>query len=262
MIATGRLLAELTSTQIAAVDKSRAIVIQPIGAIEQHGAHLPVVTDALVAERLAIAAADALGQDGIAWVLPTLSYGKSTEHLGRAGTLALSTSTLLGICADLGGSLAQSGFTRLVFINGHGGQPSLLDVAARDIRKATGLHVFNIMTSRLRTPPGLELTDAAFGLHGGELETSIMLALAPQLVHLEHAVEDGRTIESTFGAFTRLSLEGAIPTAWLIDDLTDSGILGDPRNASAELGERIIAHWTAELAGALNEIASFTFPIR
>ena len=98
-----------------------------------------------------------------------------------AGTVALSAATLMGVCLDLGDSLAASGFRKLVFVNGHGGQPSLLDVVARDIRVRTGLEVFPMMPSRLGLPEGVEPVDPEYGIHGGQIETSIVWALAPEL---------------------------------------------------------------------------------
>jgi creatinine amidohydrolase/Fe(II)-dependent formamide hydrolase-like protein/nicotinamidase-related amidase len=255
-----RYLAQLPTTDIAEIDKATAVVVQPIGAFEQHGPHLPVITDALIAERVTAAAADRLPAGANVWILPTLTYGKSTEHLGRAGTIALSTATLLGVCQDLGDSLARSGFRKLVFVNGHGGQPSLLDVAARDIRHATGLEVFPIMLSRFGLPEGLHAEDEAYGIHGGQIETSLVMALAPELVHPERARFDGQQLVELYESKKHLTLEGAVPTAWLIDDVSASGVVGAPEKASRELGELICQHWTSALAEALQEISDFSFP--
>lgn len=254
-----RLLSMLTTSDVAALDRD-VVIVQPIGAVEQHGAHLPLVTDALVAERLAIAAAEQSGAD--AWVLPTLAYGKSTEHSGWAGTMTLSTETLLAVCRDVGRSVAASGFRRLVFVNGHGGQPSLLDVVARDIRHETGLHVFSIMPMRFGVPESVDEVDAGFGFHGGHVETSLMMHLAPDLVHPDRAAADGHAIATVFAGTRHLSLEGAVPTAWLTHDVSDSGVLGDPTGADAAIGRVIAEDWTAKLAEAFEDIAGFSFPIR
>jgi creatinine amidohydrolase/Fe(II)-dependent formamide hydrolase-like protein len=204
---------------------------------------------------------DRLGADADTWVLPTLHYGKSTEHLGRPGTIAMSTGTLLAVCMDLGESLARSGVRKLVFVNGHGGQPSLLDVAARDIRHRFGLEVFPVMPSRFPLPEDVKDTDP-FGIHGGFVETSLMLALAPGLVRLEKAVADGLDVGEFYRTRRHLTLEGTVPTAWLIDDVSTSGVIGDPAGASAEAGERIVEHWSTLLAEALIEVREFAFPGR
>ncbi|GAB6896997.1 creatininase family protein [Kineosporia succinea] len=245
-------LTRLTTNGIDALDKSRAVVVQPIGAIEQHGPHLPVMTDAFVAEQVAARAATP-----DVWLLPPLSYGKSNEHVGWAGTISLDATTLYAVCRDLGRSLAASGFSRLAFVNGHGGNPSLLDVAARDIRVETGLMVFPVTTGRLGTPAGLDLPDAEFSIHGGHVETSIMLHLAPDTVHMDLAEPGGAHLPDLFPG--ELSLEDALPTAWVTDDLTTNGVIGDPTSATAETGAAIVGHWTTRLSAAYEQMATFAF---
>ncbi|MEW1957856.1 creatininase family protein [Kineococcus sp. NPDC059986] len=255
-----RLLHHLTTVDVAALPKDRGVVVQPIGAVEQHGPHLPVVTDALVAERIARGAVARLPDDAPVWVLPTLHYGKSTEHLGRAGTVSLSTRTLLSVCEDVGRSVAASGFRRLVFVNGHGGNPSTLDTVARDVRVETGLQVFPVTTGRLGLPADLDLPDAEFSVHGGHVETSLLLALEPSLVRLDRAVEGGRAVADLYRDKRHLSLEGVVPTAWVTDDLSANGVIGDPVHASAEVGHRVREAWESRLAQALLEIVGFEFP--
>jgi len=254
------LIAHLSTADAEAIDRSNAVLVQPIGAIEQHGPHLPLMTDALTAERISDLAISGLPAASNVWQLPTMSYGKSTEHLGRAGTVAMSATTLMAVCLDLGDSLAASGFRKLVFVNGHGGQPSLLDVVARDIRARTGLEVFPMMPSRLGLPSGVEPVDLDYGIHGGQIETSIVWALAPELVQMENAIKDGEAAGRIFHDTKHLTLEGAVPTAWLTDDLSVSGVLGDPTAASRELGERIVEHQVAALREVLLEIRDFAFP--
>lgn len=254
------LLAHLSTTDIAAIDTSDAVVVQPIGAVEQHGAHLPVITDALTAERISSLAIESLPEDANVWQLPTLHYGKSTEHLGRAGTIALTATTLMATCLDLGRSLAASGFHKLVFVNGHGGQPNLLDLVARDIRVESGLEVFPLMPGRFGLPDGVVQVDEHYGIHGGQIETSIVWALAPELVDMSRAVDDGRVAGELYSGLKHLSLEGTVPTAWVTDDLSVSGVLGNATAASLEDGRRIVAHQTRMLAEALLEIRAFSFP--
>lgn len=256
------LFAHMTTEEVAALDPATAVIVQPIGAIEQHGPHLPLVTDALIAERMTEHAITLLGSGSNVWQLPTISYGKSTEHLGRAGTVAMSASTLIAVCLDLGRSLAASGFRKLVFVNGHGGQPGLLDLVARDIRVETGLEVFPMMPGQLGLPEGVELTDDDYGIHGGQLETSIVWALEPSLVHMDRALRDGTAARSIFDGMKHLSLEGAVSTAWITDDLSTSGVIGDPTTASLELGRAIVEHQVAGLAEVLLEVQSFAFPKR
>ncbi|GAB3256183.1 creatininase family protein [Kineosporia babensis] len=254
------LLAHLSTAAVEAIDKTDAVVVQPIGAVEQHGAHLPLITDALTAERISDLAIRSLPADSNVWQLPTLAYGKSTEHLGRAGTVALSAATLMATCLDLGRSLAASGFRKLVFVNGHGGQPSLLDVVARDIRVETGLEVFPMMPGRFGLPEGITQVDEHYGIHGGQIETSIVWALAPELVRMDLAVRDGEAVGALYAGSRHLTLEGTVPTAWVTDDLSVSGVIGDATAANQEDGRRIVEHQTRCLAETLLEIRDFAFP--
>lgn len=252
------LLAGMSTTDIAAMPKESTVVVQPIGAVEQHGPHLPVVTDALVAEWVAGRAAE-LAPAGQAAVLPPLSYGKSNEHGGWPGTVTLSAETLLAVCKDVGRSLAATGFTRLVFVNGHGGNPGLLEVAARDIRAETGLLVFVATIPRFGVPAGVDLPAPGFDVHGGHVETSVLLHLAPETVRMDRAAPGGTHLLELFPADGGLALSGALPTAWLSADLTDNGVIGDPRGASPEVGRVIAEHWATRLATAYGRIASFRF---
>lgn len=254
------LLAHLSTTAVEAIDKSDAVIVQPIGAVEQHGPHLPLITDALTAEMMTDLAIQRLPADSNVWQLPTLAYGKSTEHLGRAGTIALSAATLMATCLDLGRSLAASGFRKLVFVNGHGGQPSLLDVVARDIRAETGLEVFPMMPG-FGLPEGVVRVDEGYGIHGGQLETSVMLALAPELVQMDLAIHDAQNIRALYLPYRHLSLEGSFPTAWVTDDVSRSGVLGDATAATLDVGKRMVEHQVSNLAEVFLEIKSFAFPV-
>jgi creatinine amidohydrolase/Fe(II)-dependent formamide hydrolase-like protein len=250
----------MSTVDVAALPKDAGVVVQPIGAIEQHGPHLPVMTDAFVAERIALGAVGRLPDDAPVWVLPTLHYGKSTEHLGRAGTISLSTRTLLSVCEDVGRSVAASGFRRLVFVNGHGGNPSTLDTVARDIRVETGLMVFPVTTGRLGVPDDLDVPDAEFSIHGGHVETSLMLALDPTSVRMDRAEEGGRGVAELYADKRHLTLEGVVPSAWVTDDLSANGVIGDPVKATEEFGHRIVDAYETRLAEALLEIVGFEFP--
>ncbi len=252
----------LTTEEIEALPKESALVVQPIGATEQHGPHLPCSTDAFVAESIAERAAALLPDDAQVWLLPRLSYGKSNEHLGRAGTISLSAETLIGVCRDVGHSVRASGFGKLVFVNGHGGQPGLLDMVSRDIRIETGLQVFPLGISRLGLPPGTVVADADFGIHGGQLETSIVMALDESLVRTDRFAADGVQTGAQFATRKHLTLEGPIPTAWVTDDLSVSGVIGDPTGATRAMGELVVAHWATALCEAYVEMCEFEFASR
>lgn len=252
-------LGNLSTTRIDQLDRATTVCVQPIGAVEQHGPHLPVATDTIISEYIARQAA--IRSSAPAWVLPTLAYGTSNEHLGWTGTVSLDTTTLMAVCRDVARSVHASGFTRLVFVNGHGGQSHLLSMLARDIRIEFGIHVVTVMPGQLGHPDGVTVSDAEWGIHAGELETSVMLHLAPDLVDMGAAVADGFAAHQLFAASPHLTIENGFSPAWTTDDIApDTGVIGDPRNASAEIGRAIVEFQIERLADALAEISTFDFP--
>jgi creatinine amidohydrolase len=256
-----RRLAWQTTEEIASIDRDRAVVVQPIASVEQHGPHLPCYTDSMVAEALVARAVAVTPEDVPVWTLPIISYGKSNEHLGFPGTVALSAETLIAVCRDVGRSVARSGFRKLVFVNGHGGQPHLLEMVARDIRQETGLQVFPLFPYRLGIPVGVVSSpqEAELGIHAGEYETSLVMAIDPTAVRMDRLEPGSRRVGELYGGLRYLSLEGALPTAWLTQDIAPNGVIGDPSLASAERGEKALAFLAEGLAGCFGEISDFEF---
>jgi creatinine amidohydrolase len=139
---SSRNLAELRAPEFARLVGPSSILVQPLGAVEQHGPHLPFNTDLLIAERVATAAVERVGEELDVWILPPLAYTKSNEHAWSAGTIWLSATTLLAVLDDIGRCVAATGARKLVFFNGHGGNSALVGVANREIRLAHGLMTF------------------------------------------------------------------------------------------------------------------------
>lgn len=250
-----RHLAHQTWSEVAALDKTNGVVILPIGAVEQHGHHLPLLTDTLIVNRMLDAALSALPADIAAWVLPTLPYGKSNEHTGFPGTVSLSAQTLMAVLHDIARSLAAAGFRRLAFLNGHGGNAALLEVMAREIRVATGLLCFCLQPALFVEPPFPILAEERrLGFHGGELETSLLLTIAPELVQMERAVRHYADYPETG---TPLFLFGAAASAWLSRDWSESGIFGDATLGTAEKGGALIAAGGQRLADLIRAISTF-----
>jgi len=212
-----------------------------LGAVEQHGPHLPVMTDALIGEATLTAALAKVDPSEQIWVLPPISYGKSNEHLGFAGTIALSAATFYHLVLDIAQGLHASGFRRLLLFNTHGGNTDLLNVAAREIRLSTGLMVFNLSPHSLHVAEDLvSAEEREYGIHGGDYETSILKAVKPEWVR-DHL----------------LTVEGSVRFAWRMADLSRSGICGDATTATAEKGQIIQARLAETLARAFIEISRF-----
>ena len=253
-----RNLTHYTWQEIAALDKAEGVVILPIGAIEQHGPHLPTITDTLQVTQVLDATLARLPEAVKAWALPPLNYGKSNEHTGFPGTISLSASTLLAVLHDIADSVKTAGFRRLAFLNGHGGNMALLEVAARDIRVRTNLLCFCLQPGLFVNPPfPITPEEQRFGFHAGELETSLMLALAPELVHMDKASRHFAPFPETE---TPLFFFGAAATAWLSRDWSPTGVFGDATLGTAEKGQAIIEAAAERLAALLTEISRFELP--
>ncbi len=250
-----RRFVDLHGPDIATRLRPTSILVQPLGAIEQHGPHLPLSTDSVVASAVAAAAVDAYGEEADAWLLPTLDYTKSNEHAWSAGTIWLSATTLLAVLDDLGRCLATTPAQRLVFLNGHGGNSALVNVALRELRLRHGLRTF---LAHPGVPPDQGGESAAgelgMGVHGGTDETSLMLHLAPDLVRAELAV---RRVPEHLAANRYVRFGGRVSFGWLSDDFADDGVIGDPTTATAARGAELFDGAVRAFGEALREIAAF-----
>lgn len=256
---TVRRLADLRASEVADRLSERSVLLQPVGAVEQHGPHLPLGTDLLIAEELAERVVAAHGDELDLWLLPPLAYTKSNEHAWAPGTITLSATTLLAVLDDLGRSLATLPTRRLAFLNGHGGNTQLLAVANRELRLAHGLMTFLLHPSLPRDSGGGVRDDdeLGMGVHAGRDETSIVLHLRPELVDMAQAE---RSVPEAMAARTRVRFGGDVPFGWLSSDLAASGVVGDPTLASAAHGEQLVAGMVERLREALDEIGAFSFP--
>jgi creatinine amidohydrolase len=254
-----RRLADLRAPQVASVLNAGSVLIQPVGAVEQHGAHLPLSTDLLIASDIAEQVVEARGDELDLWLLPPLAYSKSNEHHWAPGTIWLSAPTLLAVLDDLGRSLSMLPSKRLVFLNGHGGNTQLLIVALRDLRVAHGLMTFLLHPSLPRDSGGAAHDDdeLGMGVHAGRDETSIMLHLHPELVDMSAA---RRSVPSSMADRAHVRFGGDVAFGWTSADLDPGGVIGDPTLASAERGASLVAGMIATLGAALEEIATFEFP--
>ncbi|MEM9777252.1 MAG: creatininase family protein [Chloroflexota bacterium] len=253
-----RYLAHMTSPVVAALDKQDGVVILPIGAVEQHGPHLPLITDTMIATHALDATLAQLPDDLKVWALPPQSYGKSNEHINFAGTITLSAETLIAVLHDIAASVARAGFRRLAFLNGHGGNMALLNMIARDIRIATGMMVFCIHGIQYGTP-SFEMSEKewTYGLHSGETETSLILAMAPELVQMELAPTSYPDFPETD---TGLFFTGNASAAWLADDWSDTGVFGDATLGSAEKGEALLKAAVENLTKLFAVLSRFEIP--
>lgn len=243
-----RNFAYLTWKQVDALPREKTLLVLPTAAIEQHGHHLPLATDTLI-NNLILGKALGLAPAQLPiYALPPVCYGKSNEHIGFPGTMSLSAATFLAVVRDLGASVAASGFKKMVLYNTHGGNTSLVDVLARDLRAEFGLRTFSLFGSPGAVFEGVNEQERTYGFHAGEIETAYLLHAAPELVHRDEYTANyiARVDEHEL-----LKPEGSAANfAWLTKDIAPSGVLGDPSAATAEKGER----WTNEAAARVAEV--------
>ncbi len=237
----------------AALSKGSTLV-WPFGACEQHGPHLPLITDTFFSEEILNDVFKRLPSNLPIWVLPPQSIGFSPEHLGFPGTLSLSGELMLKMVTEVGTQLAKMGFQRLVFFNAHGGQIGLLQAIARELRvKCPSMAVlpcflWSGIDALKDLLPDREVEQ---GLHAALAETSLMMAMNPGIVGLERPSNCSKNIsceDNHISAPDGWSLEGAAPCAWLTSDLSSSGVIGDSKGSNSDLGndlrKALVDHWT------------------
>ena len=256
-IPDGRNFAYLNWKQVEALPRETTLLVLPTAAVEQHGHHLPLATDTLINNLLLGHALQKLSPKLSVYALPPVHYGKSNEHLGFPGTLSVSAATFMAVLRDLGASIASAGFRRLVLYNTHGGNTALIDVMARDLRAEFKLRTFAVHGSAGASFEGLTAQERAYGFHAGEIETAFLLASVPELVDRSAYTSNYIADAAQPGL---LFPENAPATfAWLTSDIAASGVMGDPRPATAENGARWLEQASTRLAAALE--AMLCFPI-
>ena len=214
-------------------------------------------TDLLIAERVAAAAVDRVGDDLDVWLLPPLAYTKSNEHAWSPGTIWLSAATMLSVLDDVGRCVAMTAARRLVFFNGHGGNSALIGVANRELRLKYGLMTFLAHPSLPADQGGRSTAgERGFGIHAGADETSLMLHLAPDLVDMAEAE---RRVPEHLAGNEHVRFGGAVSFGWLSNDFSDDGVIGDPTVASAERGAELFDAAVDTFCDVLAEVAAFRF---
>ncbi|WP_455619449.1 creatininase family protein [Eisenbergiella sp.] len=252
----------MTRDEIAALDKDNSIVLLPTSATEQHGAHLPVGTDAIILSTLVDKMVNECEfEAGNLIFAPQLNVGKSNEHMGFAGTITFGTQTYYSLLHDIATAISASGFKKLVLFNSHGGNTDMLNMISRDLRIDLGLDVF--VFDWWFTPfwneglKGLQQSGKYGVFHACELETSLMLAARPETVHMELAVDEEPA--DCFKGEKYVTVFGPINAGWKTKDVTNSGVIGAPTYATAEKGHKLFDYACEKLLDILKEIAEINY---
>jgi creatinine amidohydrolase len=249
---------ELNVPEIDGLDRDRTILILPLGSVEQHGRHLPVGTDTMLASAVSLAAAERLR--GRAVVLPPPWYGFSQHHMRFPGTVTLKAPTLLALVEDIAESLVAHGFRRLLVVNGHGGNVGLTDVLSstlghRFYRRARIACVTYFQLGREAIAKLRKSAPGGMG-HACEFETAMMQAVRPDLVAIERAHV---TYPDPGSAYLSTDLLGGSRVRTYLDfaDLSETGTLGDPSLATAEAGARFHAAVVDDLVRFIEDFAGW-----
>lgn len=233
-----------------AVDPMNTIAILPTAAIEQHGPHLPVGTDTIINEGLMALLRQKCPDDLDLRILPTQAVGKSNEHLWAAGTLTLTASTALTVWTEIGLSVARAGVRKLVILNSHGGNVDLISIVGRELRVQAGMLVVKLGWGAYGVPEGIySPQETSYGIHGGDVETSLVLAFRPETVDMT-AAQDFRSTAET----SAISPIGPISYGWIASDLNPNGVVGEAHLATATKGHATAEKMVGDVIGLLRKV--------
>ena len=249
---------EMTWEDFRDGDPARWIAVLPIAAVEQHGPHLPLGTDAQIGTAYLARARQLLGPGLPVSFLPMFSIGTSDEHRAFPGTLSFSGETLLRMLGEIGESLDRAGVRKVVLLNSHGGNVSVLDLVARDLRVRFGMLAVACSWFGFGYPEGLfTREEQVHGIHAGAIETSIMLVSCPDLVRSDRARDFRSAGSETAREFRYLGIEPPARLGWMSQDLNASGAAGDASAASAEKGKAALEHGARAFVELLDEVDRF-----
>jgi creatinine amidohydrolase len=252
------LWAEMTTEQFRTSDTSQWIAVLPIAAVEQHGPHLAVAVDTVIAEGNVQAVRDILPKGLPVTFLPVVWMGKSDEHLSFPGTLTISAETQIRLLTELGDSVARAGVRKLIIANSHGGNVAVMEIVARDLRLRHSMLVVQCSWTRLGQPDGLFAeAETRHGIHGGAIETSQMLHFRRDLVHMAKARDFVSAAVAMEASYERLRATGPVGFGWMSEDLSVAGAIGNAAAATPADGRLMTEHVAKAFVALLKDVQRF-----
>ena len=259
---TSRFWADLTTRDFAALQSAgqadQVVAVLPVAAIEQHGPHLPLSVDATLLQGVIDAALPQLPAELPVLFLPPQNVGLSPEHIRFPGTLTLSPATVIALWTEIGECVARAGIQKLLLFNGHGGQVSVMDIVARELRQRCGLLVYSASWFSLPLPDAVagqfSAEEHRFGIHGGEIETSMMLHLAPATVRMEHARDWRSSSQDRAERYRLLGNGKSAKMGWAMQDYHPAGAVGNAAAATADRGRAVVQAAAEALVQLLQEL--------
>jgi creatinine amidohydrolase len=249
---------EMTTLDFRAADVRDWIAVLPVAAIEQHGPHLPVFTDTCINQGMITRAIELLPEDLPVTFLPVQAIGKSNEHISSPGTLTSTWETTTKLWLEIGDSVHRAGVRKLIVMNSHGGNVPMVDIVARELRVRHDMLAVATGWSRFGYPAGTtSAEEPLYGIHGGDIETSLMLHFRPDLVRIDK-VEDFRSSQLTFiDEFKHLRAHGTVQFGWKAQDLHAKGAVGNASAAAAEKGRAVVEHQAAAFVELCRDVHAF-----
>ena len=252
---TTRQFAQLAASQ----DIAQVVAVLPVAATEQHGPHLPVSVDTALVDGVVNAALPHLPADLPVLFLPTQQIGKSNEHIRFPGTLTLSAQTVISLWMDIGASVARSGIKKMLILNSHGGQASIMDIVARDLRTEHDLIVYSANWYNLPLGDAVmglfPAEEHRFGIHAGDIETSMMLALNANGVDMTQAQHFHSTSQDRAAKYPVLGNGTSAKLGWQMQDYNPQGAAGNAAVATAAKGHALLNAAGLQLANLLKEVS-------
>lgn len=249
---------ELISSEFTGLDPDKTVAILPLASTEQHGPHLPISTDVTIANGMLGEVRKQLPDNMDALVLPTQEVGKANEHIYGPGTLSLPAELLIQVWTTIGLKVAEAGIRKLVLVNSHGGNLDLMGIVARELRVRAQMAVVSTQWGRFGHPEGMVSEhERTFGIHGGDVETSLMLHFRPDLVNMEKAENFVSKAEWQKANFKYLQPLPPHSLAWIAHDMNPHGVVGNAAAGTAEKGKLIAEHQAAGFIELLCDVIAY-----
>lgn len=242
------------------LDAMKTIAVFPVAAIEQHGPHLPVGTDSIINQGHLDLLAERLPADLDVRILPLQAVGKSNEHIWQLGTVSHGATNLIDAWTRIGLEVARSGIRKLVFINSHGGNVSILDIVARELRVRADMLAVKAAWSQFWPKQLYSDIENRFGIHGGDAETSLVMHFRPELVHLDRLADFPSVAQRDEENYKYLRPTGPLSYAWIASDINPAGVAGEASRATAEKGRESAEAAVAALIELLREVERYPLP--
>jgi creatinine amidohydrolase len=251
---------DFAAHEFAGLDPMKTIAVFPTAAVEQHGPHLPVGTDTIINQGCLDLLVGRCPADLDIRILPVQAVGKSNEHIWQIGTVTHTVTNLIDAWTQIGLEVARSGIRKLVFVNSHGGNVSILDIVARELRVRAGMLAVKSGWSQFWPRDIYSDVENRFGIHGGDAETSLVMHFRPELVHLDRLQDFPSVAQRDEQAYTYMRPTGPLSYAWIARDIHPLGAAGEASRATADKGRATAEEAVGRFIDLLREVERYPLP--